>query len=832
MAANSILKLKVDNTEYDANIKKAAEGIQHLAKRMHDAQGDFEGLDKASLDFIKDLQYMTTASKTASGQYRELENAYKNLAATYEGLSAFEKEGDAGKALAEQLEILKKRTLDMKANMDAASQSLQTNATAGQEDSSALSMLAEKFTINIDAIKLFNIGLQAAEGALSVAKDAFFSSETNVDEWGRTVESAKGIYEGFLQSINTGDISGFLNNINQIIAAAREAYNALDELGTRQTILNPERAKLQARSTELKATIRREGADSAAGKAAAAELKALEKPLTEAWKTESKLNRDAFTALVKERLAEGGINLNQRSFEQFMNTFSSDAAFQNLRRNARGSVTTEMTGNAYNPNAAMTRRTVDTRNTEQKLLDLFTDEWRQANSGYLTAAYNAQGSAASTMLGDARYLKGGKGGSGSGKGSPKQEIQYADDSIMAQEKLVQKLTQDWKTASAAVKDDYKKQLDEAQATLNKMLGKVPEPVVPGSLKAYQEQLKESQSDLIVMREELLRLKEVGAEPMEIAVKEDEIQDAIDNISTIEKKIDELNGKSANISINIGEEAGSFDIGESMMEKLRDEIAASAENADMSTITEFIKQGIENGVDSADMTSIGQKLIQRMTNGDDIDPSDMEDFLATMKEKLQGIIDEEEWPKIEIAVKTGDLTAIREFIKRVQVASKTAEDGWKHAASAISTLGSALNQIEDPMAKVVGTIAMAVAQVAEAAGKAINAKDTTSSGWAWIGAAAAITATMVSTIATIHSATKFADGGIVPGSTMSGDQIPALLNSQEVVLNHAQVGNLAAQLEGGSSQGGQPNVRIEGEDLWIILNNYTQRSGYGEIVTSK
>ena len=56
MAANSILKLKVDNTEYDANIKKAAEGIQHLAKRMHDAQGDFEGLDKSSLDFIKNVQ--------------------------------------------------------------------------------------------------------------------------------------------------------------------------------------------------------------------------------------------------------------------------------------------------------------------------------------------------------------------------------------------------------------------------------------------------------------------------------------------------------------------------------------------------------------------------------------------------------------------------------------------------------------------------------------------------------------------------------------------------------------------------------------------------------
>ena len=419
---------------------------------------------------------------------------------------------------------------------------------------------------------------------------------------------------------------------------------------------------------------------------------------------------------------------------------------------------------------------------------------------------------------------------------PKTSVITATDEAMPKLRDIEGVTIEPKNMTVTA--DTTEALQRVQELIAQVNGTVvgikvePIKVEPGSLKAYQEQLKESQSDLQVMREDLLRLKEAGAEPMEIAVKEDEIQDAIDNISTIEKKIDDLTGKSANISINIGDEAGSFDIGESMMEKLRDEIAASAENADMSTITEFIKQGIENGVDSADMTSIGQKLIQRMTNGDDIDPSDMEDFLATMKEKLQGFIDEEEWPKIELAVKTGDLTAIQEFIKRVQVASKTAEDGWKHAASAISTLGSALNQIEDPMAKVVGTIAMAVAQVAEAAGKAINAPDTTSSGWAWIGAAAAITATMVSTIATIHSATKFADGGIVPGSTMSGDQIPALLNAQEVVLNHAQVGNLAAQLEGGGSQGGQPNVRIEGEDLWITLNNYTQRSGYGEIVTSK
>lgn len=55
----------------------------------------------------------------------------------------------------------------------------------------------------------------------------------------------------------------------------------------------------------------------------------------------------------------------------------------------------------------------------------------------------------------------------SGKGG-KQEIDFADDSIMAQEKLVADLTQKWKTASAAVKDDYAKQLDAAKKKLVEM----------------------------------------------------------------------------------------------------------------------------------------------------------------------------------------------------------------------------------------------------------------------------------------------------------------------------------------------------------------------------
>ena len=89
-------------------------------------------------------------------------------------------------------------------------------------------------------------GLTAAGAALKVATDAFKTSETNVDAWGRTMESAKGVYEGFLDSLNTGDISGFLNNIQQIVNAAEDAYNALDELKTYQAFNQVNAAKAKA----------------------------------------------------------------------------------------------------------------------------------------------------------------------------------------------------------------------------------------------------------------------------------------------------------------------------------------------------------------------------------------------------------------------------------------------------------------------------------------------------------------------------------------------------------------------------------------------------------
>ena len=90
--------------------------------------------------------------------------------------------------------------------------------------------------------------------------------------------------------------------------------------------------------------------------------------------------------------------------------------------------------------------------------------------------------------------------------------------------------------------------------------------------------------------------------------------------------------------------------------------------------------------------------------------------------------------------------------------------------------------------------------------------------------------MVSTISAIHSATGYANGGIVEGNTYSNDQIPAMLNAGEVVLTRAMAGNLASQLQDSGSGGGYAPSHISGEQIYVVLNRYTRRTGKGELVT--
>ena len=154
-----------------------------------------------------------------------------------------------------------------------------------------------------------------------------------------------------------------------------------------------------------------------------------------------------------------------------------------------------------------------------------------------------------------------------------------------------------------------------------------------------------------------------------------------------------------------------------------------------------------------------------------------------------------------------------------------------AAQAVSSIGDAFAGIEDPTAKAAGTVMQAIASIALGFAQAAAAKDTTASGWAWLGWLAAGAAAMATTISTIHSLTGFENGGEIKGNSYSGDNIPIMANAGEVVLTRAMAGNIASQLQGSGS-----NVHVtgelRGESIYLAVNRSLKRRGKGELVTWK
>ena len=94
------------------------------------------------------------------------------------------------------------------------------------------------------------------------------------------------------------------------------------------------------------------------------------------------------------------------------------------------------------------------------------------------------------------------------------------------------------------------------------------------------------------------------------------------------------------------------------------------------------------------------------------------------------------------------------------------------------------------------------------------------------------------IAAMSSMPKYATGGIVPGTSFTGDKVPALLNSGEMILNGSQQSNLFRMLNSGLygslsqkiAPSGNDDIRlysdveIKGDRIFLALHNHIKKTG--------
>ena len=790
--ADVITRLKVESTEYDSKIKRASQGLLQMEQACRKVGGTLAILEKDELEFVKGLGKMETVSKDARGQLNELTKAFTDLSLQYKRLTDEEKQGDFGKALESSLGELKSRIQDTKGQL----KEINGEINGGGGLTGALDQLAGKFGLNIQQLAGWGAAIGAAKVALDVAKDAFFQSESNIDEWGRTVEGAKGAYDVFLDTLNNGNWSNFFSNLSTAVQGARDLYDSLDRLGSIKSNNAAAIAIVQQEIAKLR-LLKQSGEDvDAQIKDATDRLAALQKQSVTAGKQAGRASignviRNEYNSQAGANPITGGsinkavddiLKNGQDAFDKYKRTF------ERLEKKAEETRTVEKETPMAGVTTTQTERYVnlekltDEERKQYFLSKAITEGETRIQEGIALYAQSVQEGTASAReeFKGKRYALTGSGGSGGGKTG----VGGASTTITAKE--LSPLQQAQKEISA---------LTEEALTADE-----------GRLEVIRQEIAALQHQVDVYKQ-IQEYAQGGREKWNIQVGDRKAFE-----SEQRRRFDENTVTPSRLQV----------MEASVMKEMRVEDA----KVDTETLHSLLKDALQNSIDttSLDLTTIAEQI------GEGINvPDETWQGILDKYNELKEAIGEE---PIKIDFESGKITED----------GKKADKAWQQAASAVKSVGSAFSQIEDPGVKAIGTVMQAIASIALGFAQAASAKDTTASGWAWLAWLAAGTAAMATTIATVHSLTGFAEGGIVKGNSYSGDNIGGLvdgsqfvgLNAGELVLNASQQGTLAEALISGSNQGGggSSTPYVTGEKIVMGINNYGRRAGLGELVFSK
>ena len=201
------------------------------------------------------------------------------------------------------------------------------------------------------------------------------------------------------------------------------------------------------------------------------------------------------------------------------------------------------------------------------------------------------------------------------------------------------------------------------------------------------------------------------------------------------------------------------------------------------------------------TPLGQKVLKWM-NGEEIP-------IIKANIEIEDEVDEE-----DLSGKWG------EHVKEVEKMN----EALGSTASIFGSLGSIAGQAGDDFLAATLTSMGSVAQMIMELQALCTAQGVTSASKLPFPANLAAIATVVATIASVFSSLpKFADGGIVGGSSYFGDKLLARVNSGEMILNQGQQARLLNMTDGGNVRV-SGDVRLNGKDIYISLRNYMASSG--------
>lgn len=808
--ADSVVKLRIDSKEYDANIKRAGDALQQYFNRVREGGGTLEYLDEGVLEAVKAMGEMGTKAESTRGAMRELLQATADMTVQYRGLSDAERATPLGEAMAESISKMTERAGVMRDAMDDVTSSIQHAAsdTRGFDQvAGGISLMTSGLQTAVGAANLLGIEMGNQEKVL-----ATLASAMSITNGLQTVQNLLQSQSALMMGVQAAQASMAAAAQTAFAAAtgsataAQTAFNvvananpyvllatAIAAVGTALYAYASAADKAEKEAEELAQ------AEEEARKKAEDSRNAFVNTSAEAMNTASRLSslqvayKNANSEIGKTSiLKEAQAQFKKLGFE--CNNLS-DAQNLLVKNGSKVIEIIRLQGNV----AALSAVRMEAYKNSFKML---MENGYSANAAAILAGYNKEvmelDGQITQMQGRAQGLRdslpGGGGGNtrtgrthtGSthtGSNTPKVE--------MSEEQKLQKQINE--LVQQGLKMD-----EQGRATQREKIA------------ALQEQLKVIKET----KDELL-----GIDNMPVKGKIDEVVVKASPEAQMRGKqkafgADNLSEKSLSTYISgVKSILSTTDIGSEVYESIK------AQLADATGMQEVLQAAMDAGISGVELDGIGTKMKEALLDGDI--PEDMFNDVLKMINKLREEAGKE---PVKINFETGNLEEVKKD-------SMGVEDATIAAAQAVNQVAGALQNIEDPGVKAAAIVAEAIANIALGFAQASKAQDTVASGWGWLVWLAAGAAALATTISTVHSLTGFAGGGVVEGNSYSGDNQLVRVNAGETILTRAQSGVIADALEGSPMSNLKLETYVSGRRLRIVMNNDSMARGQGKLVSS-
>ena len=668
-------------------------------------------------------------------------------------------------------------------------------STAGK----AVSGFSQSLGINIGGIAKFGGVVGAAVAAGKEFKNILESSQTTADSFEATIAGCKGVIDSFRTSIATMDFSSFGNGLWDVFEAAKAVQNAIDQLGNTQIAYDYKSKQNQTKFQEAYNMFKDPASTQQMKEDAKKQMKeAVDAQFTYASNYSNALYK-TYVAQVVKKAGSNNLRASNVTMGQFEKAMDIDIGLlgdpgklrQDNERQYQEYLKKLKELKEYGKNNITAQEDLKKRYRDviaiHAMLELMKDDELKGVAQLIGSMEDAKQLALSMEKTMNRAIKGESSTSSKGSTSGKVSTTTTVGQEEVPKPLVNSkayweniLAEETKYRDALVKDteEWKLHNDKVVEATEKIK----------EIKEAEEGIeKYTEGSLNYLNDLLNKLKN---QKDNLHPNTEEWDKVSKKIALIEKLIENIDNKNKLISL---------------------ENAMSVQPPTIASLKEVIRLLTE----LRDNFPIGSELFNEY--GDEIKYYEKLLKLATPNTVDTGIVDEDKkWQSFNQTMANTSTIANALFNTFKEGSEITAASILQMISTTLPAIGSLISAISAL------TSAEAVEAGVAATGKAVSTSKH------WIEAIAAV-ASLGAVVATAISAAskpnlqKFAEGGIVGGSSFTGDRVPAMVNSGEMILNKTQQARLFKIANGGAPGDNSVTFHISGTDLVGVLNNNSRKN---------